>query len=1005
MERPHRIIADAVRTMLHSAGMPAKFWPYALQHFVVLANCVPRGDRKLPPITICTGKRPNFKLLRIWGCRIYALPPGNRPAKLDVHARQGVFLGYKDTFHHALYYDFDSHQVKTSRHVAFDESKGYHRDPPPFVDALRHAGLSSLSQPSGFDDTVRLADEREDVLDVSLSPFLETHTAPFTFDPGGHPKSFDLGTCPTFNRVFAHSFRRKDLQAKYGGAYILAINGKPVFTASDIADALRLHNKAPSAPLDITFAVDTKASLSRHRPAPPLHLRPLDLRRISALLAVSGEGISSRAYRNQVRELAATPLPAASPPDPQDLSQHTPSELLDLRRLQNEHMTAEEKQLRSFSRNNLMRLSNWLEWRDADDKQLDSHYEAGAIGKAVPRPVGLLAQQVFRLIWVRLVKPTGARKSRACLNGSKKAAPWLRELVSTYASCIELPCLRLFFAMCAVKMLIVGFGDVVNAFQQAPPPTNECFVEIDDTLQDWYERKFKEKLDRRTQVIPLKKALQGHPEAGALWEKMVTDIIINQMKFRNTTHERNLYSGTIDGIDMLVCRQVDDFAIGATHERGPNLFIEKIREHVAAEFSAMGAETDEGMYERFNGLDVLQTRDYIKLGCESYIDRVLKSHGWDTPTAKDPENLVPIRPEVTDKLMLLKGPHEKTEEAKALQRKHHFSYRNLLGELVYAYVICRVDIGFAVCFLARFSDSPHDEHYTALKNVCRYLRKRKAWGIVYKRPAPLMKLPYVAFEFLPEEQEPNEFSYLKLDELFALLDAAHGTDLQKRRSVTGLTVFFALAAVAYRSKLQPLTATSSTEAEFYASVDCAKLVKYFRFILAELLDMQFSEPTKIFMDNIAAIHIINENKPTSRTRHLEVQHFAVQRWREQGDIVMKHIGGLMNATDGLTKALAWLLHSRHAYRLLGHFMVSLSRSSKASAHSMLPAGEGLEAGEGVGARETGSTTWTCVTPGRGSEDTRRRVAGERAVAASHGTMEPDVPDVSKSPSAQKLVLD
>ena len=114
VERPHRIIADAVRTMLHSAGMPAKFWPYALQHFVVLANCILRGDRKLPPVTICTGKRPNFKLLRIWGCRVYALPPGDCPPKLDVHARQGVFLGYKDTFHHALYYNFDSHQVKTS---------------------------------------------------------------------------------------------------------------------------------------------------------------------------------------------------------------------------------------------------------------------------------------------------------------------------------------------------------------------------------------------------------------------------------------------------------------------------------------------------------------------------------------------------------------------------------------------------------------------------------------------------------------------------------------------------------------------------------------------------------------------------------------------------------------------------------------------------------------------------------------------------------------------------
>ena len=66
-------------------------------------------------------------------------------------------------------------------------------------DALCYAGLSSSSQPSGFDDTVCLDNESETVLDVSLSPFLKTHTAPFTFNPGGRPKSFDLATCPTYN--------------------------------------------------------------------------------------------------------------------------------------------------------------------------------------------------------------------------------------------------------------------------------------------------------------------------------------------------------------------------------------------------------------------------------------------------------------------------------------------------------------------------------------------------------------------------------------------------------------------------------------------------------------------------------------------------------------------------------------------------------------------------------------------------------------------------------------
>ena len=44
VERPHRTIANGLRAMLHGSGLPLKFWPYALQHFVLLNNCVPHGD-------------------------------------------------------------------------------------------------------------------------------------------------------------------------------------------------------------------------------------------------------------------------------------------------------------------------------------------------------------------------------------------------------------------------------------------------------------------------------------------------------------------------------------------------------------------------------------------------------------------------------------------------------------------------------------------------------------------------------------------------------------------------------------------------------------------------------------------------------------------------------------------------------------------------------------------------------------------------------------------------
>ena len=79
--------------------------------------------------------------------------------------------------------------------------------------------------------------------------------------------------------------------------------------------------------------------------------------------------------------------------------------------------------------------------------------------------------------------------------------------------------------------------------------------------------------------------------------------------------------------------------------------------------------------------------------------------------------------------MKVSGPAEKTPEAKALPTKHGFPYCTLLGELVLALVVCRLDIGYAVCFLSQFSDVPHDDHYHALCHVAKYLCRTKHWGL------------------------------------------------------------------------------------------------------------------------------------------------------------------------------------------------------------------------------------------------------------------------------------
>jgi hypothetical protein len=40
----------------------------------------------------------------------------------------------------------------------------------------------------------------------------------------------------------------------------------------------------------------------------------------------------------------------------------------------------------------------------------------------------------------------------------------------------------------------------------------------------------------------------------------------------------------------------------------------------------------QGLVAAFNGVDVLQTRNYIKLSCSSYLHRLLTSHNWETPS-------------------------------------------------------------------------------------------------------------------------------------------------------------------------------------------------------------------------------------------------------------------------------------------------------------------------------------------------------------------------------------
>jgi hypothetical protein len=86
--------------------------------------------------------------------------------------------------------------------------------------------------------------------------------------------------------------------------------------------------------------------------------------------------------------------------------------------------------------------------------------------------------------------------------------------------------------------LVIVFADTKNAYQQLPPPTEPCYLEIDDAYCSSYCKQFGNDIDPCKYVAPVYRALQGHPEAGVLWEKMIVSVLEGKkLNFRSTTHE------------------------------------------------------------------------------------------------------------------------------------------------------------------------------------------------------------------------------------------------------------------------------------------------------------------------------------------------------------------------------------------------------------------------------------------------------------------------------------
>jgi hypothetical protein len=131
--------------------------------------------------------------------------------------------------------------------------------------------------------------------------------------------------------------------------------------------------------------------------------------------------------------------------------------------------------------------------------------------------------------------------------------------------------------------------------------------------------------------------MQGHPESPRLWEKHA-DAILPKLGLTLIIREPCLYSGIINNNRVLLKRQVDNFAIAAPDAKTADVLLDLIDDKLKIPVKR------QGYLDMYNGIDVLQTRHYIKISVTSFINKVFEKHltTWMKSAYPSPARSTPL---------------------------------------------------------------------------------------------------------------------------------------------------------------------------------------------------------------------------------------------------------------------------------------------------------------------------------------------------------------------------
>lgn len=286
------------------------------------------------------------------------------------------------------------------------------------------------------------------------------------------------------------------------------------------------------------------------------------------------------------------------------------------------------------------------------------------------------------------------------------------------------------------------------------------------------------------------------------------------------------------------------------------------------------------------GIKVYRDRSkrLIGLSQQMYIEDVLKRFNMENSK----RGLLPLRHGINlSKTLCPKTPEER-------ERMSRIPYASAIGSLMYAMLCTRPDIAHAVSVTSRYQSNPGEEHWTAVKNILKYLRRTKDLCLVYGG---------------------NE---LKLE---GFTDSDFMTDVDDRKSTSGHVFVLNGGAIIWKSSKQNTTADSTTEAEYIAASEASKEAVWLRKFVMELgVVPSIEEPMPLYCDNNGAIAQAKEPRSHQKSKHIDRRYHIIRQFVDERQIAVQKVASVDNVADPLTKPLTLQKLDVHLERMGMRYM-------------------------------------------------------------------------------------